>query len=101
MTDNASTQINDAQLNDVAGGFDVSDIVPGKTEEIVNAHGQVVGKRVIETGVILYWPCKKCGRPLHNGKWDAKYCDPCNDWFLPFNATKYNGTAEELKAASL
>ena len=101
MTDNANTQINDAQLNDVAGGMDMSDIVYGKSEEIVNARGQVVGKHVIETGVVLYWPCKKCGKPMHKGTMAARYCDPCDDWFLTYTETKYNGTVEELKAASL
>ena len=103
MNDNANTQINDSQLNDVTGGS--SDAVYGPSTDIKNSKGQTVGRQIISSGVIIYWPCPKCGKPMHRGSAYAIYCDPCDDYYFSsfsnYPEARYKGTAEQLGAESL
>ena len=97
MTDNANEALNDSELTDVAGGISTA-----THTDIINANGDVVGDYYVNTGVIKYWPCPKCGKPMHKGKMFAKYCDPCDDYYyMEYDVKQYSGTVEQLKAESL
>ena len=96
MTDNTNASLNDAELNNVAGGSSSSNV------DVVNANGQVVGYYNPSEVGIYFWPCPYCGKPMHVGKLYAKYCDPCDQFFYAGYSTKaYDGTGSQLKAESL
>lgn len=50
---------------------------------------------------IFYFPCPRCGRPMHSKWYESKwYCDPCDFSCLRPDQVKWNGTKEELIAAA-
>ncbi len=95
MEANEAKKLNDAQLKDTVGG--VYDLEPPSTTDVYDTRGRCCG--YIRAGTLYYYPCKKCGRPTHLGS-GVHQCDKCDDWFFSISGTKYNGTVEELKAAS-
>ena len=96
MTDNTNASMNDAELNDVAGGkFDDYYIT------IYNSKGQAVGNIFTGDGILKYWPCIYCGKPMHQGKLGAMFCDPCDNWLWSYDEKEYSGTEDQLKAESL
>lgn len=50
---------------------------------------------------IYYYPCPRCGKPMHSESYSVKwYCDPCN--FSEFHPRQsvWSGTKDELIAAA-
>ena len=72
--ENPQQEVEDQKLEQVAGG--------AKDEN----HGYVRDKkgRIIGEGTwdgswsFVYWPCPKCGKPMHLGTLNWYYCDPCD-----------------------
>ncbi len=88
-------ELGDQDLEQTTGAFSPASSARGN---INNSRGQIVGKSA--RGVITYYPCPKCQKPMHAGFFDW-YCDPCNyKEFKPKSAV-WSGTRDELKAASL
>ena len=96
MTNNTNAAQNDSELSNVAGGkFNDYWIT------IYNAKGQKVGNIFTGNGILKYLPCIRCGKPMHQGRLDAMYCDPCNTYLWSYDEKEYNGTADQLRAESM
>lgn len=94
--DENKRELAERELNDAAGGNRVQTV--GLKESYFNSKNQEVGHKNLPGGPILYVPCDKCGRPMHNG-WYGWYCDPCNRHLVCINFYEWHGTAEELMNA--
>lgn len=76
--------LEDDELENVSGG------------EILDRKGRYVGIEQRyrpyfldphEIWSVHYFPCSKCGRPMHIGTANMWYCDPCDRWeFNPDSA---------------
>ena len=95
MSDSKPMELCRAELGRVVGG-----VLPNGTSCILNSRGQTVGYKDAD-GTIRYLPCKKCGKPLHEGTLSYWYCDPCNDYWSDPGEKVWLGSEEELKAKSL
>ena len=86
--------LNDQELEQAAGG---DGFIP--TQRIYNKYNDPVGL-MDANGVIEYWPCPNCGRPLHCGPDWYWCCIPCDKG--TFNPEKkiWNGTLDQFKVAS-
>lgn len=52
-------------------------------------------------GDIYYYPCPRCGKPMHSEFYCAKwYCDPCNFSEFHPRIADWTGTRDELIAAA-
>lgn len=72
----ANRELNDEQLEHVAGGLTELDW-NGKHYEYTGARG-----RTKDPAWDRCYLCPICGRPVHFGDWYRFYCDPCDkSWF--------------------
>lgn len=91
---NGKQELTDLELGEATAGTSLGDL----RRYISNSKGQRIG--IVEANGIRYRPCPNCGKPTHSG-WFGWYCDPCNKRFDESSYVPWNGTEEELKAASL
>ena len=92
----------DEELADAAGG-NFPGLYPERTDFYLwaNLTTQVGSGDKQFKKVINYYPCPRCGKPMHS-KWYSCmwYCDPCNFSSLRPAEVRWNGTKEELIAAA-
>ncbi len=96
MTTLEAVKLNNSELKDAVGGG-VEIYHKMFTTDVYDTRGRYCGK--VQKDTVYYWPCKHCGRPTHMGS-GFHQCDKCDDWFWTIGDTRYNGTVEELQAAS-
>ena len=90
-----TTALDDAQLQKAVGG--IYDGSPAKTTDVFDKQGRKVG--FYSRGVLYYWQCTHCGKPVHLS--NALYwCDPCDDWWLNRADHIWHGTEDELIATA-
>ncbi len=91
-------ELNEQQLDQASGG---EHVISGIREsDIRNRKNQLVGYYHNKKQGILYVPCDKCGRPMHDGDF-GWYCDPCDRHLFDVDYYEWQGTANELRDASL
>ena len=93
-----TNSLSDAELKDVSGGMGTYYQSNSDKWCIYNAKGELVGK--ILNGKINYWKCTHCNDPVHMSSAGIFFCDVCDDWWISRAKYIWNGTAEELIAAS-
>lgn len=98
----SATELNESELSQVTAGKtyygdDVYSIGSGYLY-LADRDGAI--GYIWEDGQIDYWPCPKCGKPMHGGTWSWRYCDPCN--YKAGNPAKaiWNGSVEDLGVAA-
>ena len=88
-------ELTDDQMTEVAAGAEYNkegyELLRGK-------NGKLVGM-VNTSGRIMYWKCTHCGLPIYDDHFVYR-CDKCNDWWLCRTYYTWEGTREELIAAS-
>ena len=117
-TNNTENPINANELADVNGGSltnggafegpsidgdwsNPKDLTVGGVGYVHNSKDQVVGYTGFE-GTICYWPCPKCGKPMHKGTLGRVYCDPCGESYVELSHDKiWEGSKIELSSKSL
>ena len=87
--EHAPEPLADDELENVNGGISVYD----KKGRYVG----FTGKELFGDVYVCYYPCPKCGRPMHVGKFNFYYCDPCDYWTTSCRTEGFDGTAEEFK----
>ncbi len=85
------------ELEQTVGGE--SAIQRKQKARIYNKNNDRIGLRT-DAG-IEYYPCEKCGRPLHCGTFHRWYCDPCNCSYYDPDTKIWYGTEEQLKEYSV
>ena len=91
-------ELNEQQLDQASGG---EHVISGIREsDIRNRKNQLVGYYHNKKQGVLYVPCDKCGRPMHDGDF-GWYCDPCDRHLFDVDYYEWQGTANELRDASL
>ena len=85
--------LTDQELEQTAGG---ESLVPKKP--VYNKFNDLVG-RIDPKGNIEYYACYCCGRPLHRTP-HGWACTPCQRYFNGMQVKYWDGTIEQLKAAS-
>lgn len=103
MTDN-KRELNDRELSE-ANGAGISewwnDMFPSGS--LRNSKGQACGW--YSSGKLKYRPCDKCGKPTHCGLEGMTkgvfFCDPCNEHYYVPSLVVWNGSKDDLAAASM
>ena len=86
-----AARIDDIELDTVSGGSYVN-----QDTIVYNRAGKEIGRA--SNGVIMYYPCPKCGKPTYS-EWFAQHCDPCDDyWFSTSSCPSavWYGSAQSL-----
>lgn len=81
------------------GWISPRDFIANGCGYIHNYKGQVVGE--VDGSKYLYWPCPKCGKPMHKGVCLFLFCDPCD--YSPRDEVtqkEWTGTRAQLAFAS-
>ena len=92
-------ELSEEQMKKIAGGdfFDKGII----HKELYDGRGRWIGTDVFcSIWRIHYWPCPKCGKPMHAGTMNWIYCDPCNYKAWDSFVQIWQGTEEELIEAA-
>lgn len=94
--------LSDAELDAAAGGN-----FPGLYEERTDFYLWANWTTQVGTGdkyfkkVIHYFPCPRCGKPMHSKWYQSKwYCDPCDFSCLRPAEVTWSGTKQELITAA-
>lgn len=94
--------ITDEELADVSGG-NFPGLYPERTDFYLWANWTTqvgTGDKQFKK-VINYYPCPRCGKPMHSKWYSCKwYCDPCDFSSLRPAEVSWPGTKEELIAAA-
>ena len=81
MASNEPDALTDEQLDEVAGGWGES--IEFCECTMVSCSKGIIGyvedKGFLKDNCTRYWPCPKCGMPMHRGALNLAYCDPCNE----------------------
>ena len=85
--------LSDVNLNKAAGGGQLYG------RYIYSNKGDKIGMFYSHKG-LYYYPCPKCGKPMHEGTLGNMYCDPCDYWKMTVSLQRWNGTEGELIAAA-
>lgn len=92
----------DKQFQELAGD-QMSEVAGGKTyseheqfEKVKAPNGECGYWEMCQ---LYYYPCPKCGKPLHKSWW-LWFCDPCNDRWSSRTSKRWKGSVEELVAAA-
>ncbi len=95
-----NAELNDQELSEVAAGL-VDPDSGHKIERVYSGWVTQVGTEDNWYHTLRYYPCPRCGKPMHSEIWAPKwYCDPCD--FSEFNprSAPWTGTVDELIAAA-
>ena len=92
MSENLNHELCADELSQASGGCRV-----GKKVNYVHCGNNIIGRRDAN-GTIYYYPCPKCGKPMHAGALNKLYCDPCNYKCSENPNVTWTGTEEELVA---
>lgn len=93
-------RLGDEDLEDVAGGggrkYDANDLFDRK--------GRWIGRNVPYWGGdffdmhwidrVEFYPCSRCGRPMHRGRLNFFYCDPCDRFEMAPFSEYYDGSKD-------
>jgi hypothetical protein len=97
--------LTDEQLDETSGGFAESIIFAA--DKLVYSDKGIVGfyQHDMFGGActLKYWPCSKCGKPMHRGDLNHVYCDPCNHWQSGDRllAKEYPNSVDELTSTAV
>ncbi len=98
--DEKNYELDEQELDQTTGGgiLDMGSLKRYDTS-ITNSKGQKVGEQLRTS--IAYYPCDRCGKPMHLGTLGWWYCDPCNMHAYGPTPQTWTRSIGALKAASL
>ncbi len=91
MADEKKFELEDIQLEDVAGGVNMD----SSCERIYDKGGSLIGFK--KDGLLYYWPCRLCGRPTHIETALGFRCDQCKRRYGRTEGRRWTDTEESLK----
>ncbi len=91
VDDEDSRELSDESMAEVSGGiYAIPDPV------ITGPKGEIGYPNL---GKLYYYPCPKCGKPMHK-TWPLWFCDPCDSKYFSPDCAEWTGSEQALKDAS-